>query len=107
MKEFFTNINQELKKITWPTGKELKQHSIQVFVFMVILGLFFAGVDAVISTGVAAATGEDYDEYDYEDYDENDLDDLLEFEHEYDLDDLLDYEYDYDYYEYEEDGDEG
>ncbi|MCL1989912.1 MAG: preprotein translocase subunit SecE [Defluviitaleaceae bacterium] len=56
MKEFFGNIKQELKKITWPTDKEMKSSSAQVFVFMVILTLFFAGVDALIYTGVSVAT---------------------------------------------------
>jgi len=56
MKEFFANIKQELNKITWPTGKEMKSYSAQVFIFMVALSLFFAAVDAIISTGVAALT---------------------------------------------------
>ena len=85
MKEFFGNVKQEWDKITWPTNKEMKQGVTQVFVFMIALSLFFAGVDAIISTGVAAANREpapiveeveedddtDYDEYD-DDEDEND-----------------------------------
>ena len=76
MKEFLGNVKQELDKITWPTGEEMKLHSIQVFVFMVILSLFFAGVDALISVGLAAATQEAVVEEG--DYDEFDLDDLLD-----------------------------
>jgi len=56
MKEFFGNIKLEFKKITWPTDKEMRLHTTQVFVFMVILSLFFAATDAVISAGVYAAT---------------------------------------------------
>ena len=76
MKEFLNDIKQELKRITWPTDKEMKLHTIQVFVFMVFLSLFFAGVDAIISAGIALTTGspeptvieiEDYDaNFDYD-----------------------------------------
>ena len=80
MSEFFWNIKQELKRITWPTAKERKLNTMQVFVFMVALSLFFAAVDAVISTGVAAINREaEEEEYGYEEYD---LDDLLEYEYE-------------------------
>jgi|GEM_PF-1572544 len=54
--EFFGNIKQELKRITWPTDKEMKESTTQVFVFMIILAVFFAGVDAIISAGVVVAT---------------------------------------------------
>jgi len=77
MKEFFGNIKQELDKITWPTAEEMKLHTIQVFVFMVILSLFFAGVDGIISVGLAAATG-DNAVVEEEDYDEIDLDELID-----------------------------
>ena len=78
MKEFFGNIKQELDKITWPTGDEMRLHSIQVFVFMVVLSIFFACVDAVISVGVAAATRDTAAIVEEGDYDEYDLDDLLD-----------------------------
>ena len=83
MKEFFGNIKLELKKITWPTDKEMKLNTIQVFVFMVVLSLFFAATDAVISAGVYAATREtpvvvetDYDtDFDYDYVTDTDTDD--------------------------------
>ena len=59
MKSFFGNVKQEFRKITWPTDKEMKSSTAQVFVFMVVLSLFFAGVDAIISTGVSAASNND------------------------------------------------
>ena len=58
MKKFFGNVKQEFRKITWPTDKEMKASTIQVFVFMVVLSVFFAGIDAIISTGVNAATND-------------------------------------------------
>jgi len=53
MTEFLGNIKQELKRITWPTDKEMKVSSAQVFIFMVVLSIFFAGIDALISLGVS------------------------------------------------------
>ena len=91
MKEFFSNIGVEFKKIAWPTDKEMKLHSTQVFAFMVVLSLFFFAVDGIVSAGMAAATGPStppppiVEEYDY---DEDDAD--------------YDYDYDADY----ENGDE-
>ena len=74
MKEFFGNVKQELRKITWPTDAEMKKYSVQVFVFMIVLSLFFAGIDAVISFGVSASTTTEpfvpvppiVEEYDYD-----------------------------------------
>ena len=77
MKEFFGNIKQEWKKLTWPTDKEMKISTTQVFVFMLILTLFFAAVDGVISVGIAAATGDDA-AYEAVDDDAADLDELLD-----------------------------
>ena len=80
MKEFFENIGLEFKKITWPTNKELKLHTMQVFIFMIVLTLFFAAVDGIISVGIASATdNEDAYETEY-DYDDTDLDELLEYD---------------------------
>ena len=48
----FKNMYHELKKVTWPTKKELLNYSIVVFVFMivmgVIIGLFDLGAGALI-----------------------------------------------------------
>ena len=79
MSEFFSNIKTELKKIAWPTDKEMKLYTSQVFVFMFCMILFFGIVDGVIAQGIAWAnpgnvveeveTDVDYD-YDYEDEEE-------------------------------------
>lgn len=88
--ELFKNVKQEWDKTTWPTADEMKKYTAQVFIFMVVLSLFFAGIDAVVSLGVSAATNNsdpivvevdnDYD-YDYDDsgdltFEDIDLDDL-------------------------------
>lgn len=84
MKEFFGNVKQEWNKLTWPTSKEMKLHSKQVFVFMLVLTLFFAGVDGVISFGLAVQT-EVVPEIEYE-YDDANSDELLDDDEVYDVD---------------------
>ena len=48
----FKNMFHELKKVSWPTRKELLNYSVVVFVFMivmgVIIGLFDLGAGALI-----------------------------------------------------------
>ena len=48
----FKNMVHELKKVSWPTKKELLNYSVVVFVFMivmgVIIGLFDLGAGALI-----------------------------------------------------------
>ena len=48
----FKNMFHELKKVTWPTKKDLLNYSIVVFVFMivmgVIIGLFDLGAGALV-----------------------------------------------------------
>ena len=78
MKEFLQHIREELGRITWPTNKEMKLHTTQVFVFMLIMTLFFAAVDGIISLGLAlpAETDDVYEELAEDDY--PDLDELLD-----------------------------
>jgi len=68
MNEFFKDIGIEFKKVTWPTDKEMKTYTTQVFVFMAIMILFFGAVDGVIARGVSHANPspivEEYDGYD-------------------------------------------
>ena len=42
---FFKNMWHELKKVTWPSGKELAKYSLVVFVFMVIMGVIIGLMD--------------------------------------------------------------
>ena len=49
----FKNMYHELKKVTWPTKKELLNYSVVVFVFLivmgVIIGLFDVGAGALVN----------------------------------------------------------
>ena len=49
MKDFFKGVGNEFRKVTWPTDKEMRDYTIQVFIFIFVLAVFFAGVDFVIS----------------------------------------------------------
>ena len=49
VKGFFKGVSAELKKVTWPTEKEMKSYSLQVLVFVVVLTIFFFVVDLGIS----------------------------------------------------------
>ena len=50
---FFMNMVHELKKVTWPTKKEMINYSVVVFAFMVIMcvviGLFDLGAGALVN----------------------------------------------------------
>jgi preprotein translocase subunit SecE len=56
-REFFTEVIAELKKSAWPTRKELVDSSIVVIMTILVLGLFVAGADILISRIVAMLTG--------------------------------------------------
>ena len=49
VKGFFKGVSAELKKITWPTDKEMKSYTAQVLIFVAVLTIFFFAVDLVIS----------------------------------------------------------
>jgi len=49
VKGFFKGVSSELKKITWPTEKEMKRYTFQVLVFVTLLTAFFFVVDLLIS----------------------------------------------------------
>jgi preprotein translocase subunit SecE len=48
--EFFGGVNKEMKKVSWPTQKELTDNTIIVVVFSIILSIFIFGIDQVYST---------------------------------------------------------
>ncbi len=44
-KSFIEEVKSELKKVKWPTKKEMAKYSIAVIVFIVLFGLYFYGID--------------------------------------------------------------
>ncbi len=51
--EFMNQVRSETSKVVWPTREETIRTAIFVFIMMVILSLFFLGVDSVFSAIVS------------------------------------------------------
>lgn len=49
MFKFFKNVSREMKKVTWPTGKELRGYTVTVVATVAFVAVFFAVIDALIS----------------------------------------------------------
>lgn len=46
--EFYAQVRQEMRKVTWPTLKETRVTTIVVFIFAIIAAAYFMIVDQVI-----------------------------------------------------------
>ena len=46
--QFFRQVKQEVKKVTWPTRKEVTRNCIMVIVLISIAAVFFFFVDQVL-----------------------------------------------------------
>jgi len=46
--DFFKQVKQEIKKVTWPTRKETTMTTVAVLVFSVILTIYLLCVDGII-----------------------------------------------------------
>jgi preprotein translocase subunit SecE len=55
--EFFNQVRAETNKIVWPTREETVRTAIFVFIFMLLLSIFFLGVDTVFGLIVNALIG--------------------------------------------------
>lgn len=47
--EFVNQVRTETSKVVWPTREETIRTAIFVFIFMVVLALFFFGVDSLFN----------------------------------------------------------
>ena len=45
--EFLNQVRTEARKIVWPTREETVKTAIFVFIMMLILSLFFLGIDSI------------------------------------------------------------
>lgn len=50
--EFIRQVQAEGRKIVWPTREETVRTAIFVFIMMLILSLFFLGVDSLFSAAM-------------------------------------------------------
>ncbi len=55
--EFFSQVRQEMRKVTWPTRKETTITTAMVFVMVILAAIFFLLVDLVLSFGVKQILG--------------------------------------------------
>lgn len=55
--EFFNQVRAETNKIVWPTREETVRTAIFVFIFMLMLSIFFLGIDTVFGLIVNALIG--------------------------------------------------
>jgi len=55
--QFITQVKQEATKVTWPSRKEVIATTIMILVVVLLVGLFFFGVDAVLYRLVQAILG--------------------------------------------------
>ena len=55
--EFANQVRAETAKIVWPTREETVRTSIFVFIFMLILSIFFLGIDSAFGLIVKSAIG--------------------------------------------------
>lgn len=55
--EFVNQVRAETGKIVWPTREETVRTAIFVFIFMMILSVFFLGIDSLFGVAVRGAIG--------------------------------------------------
>ena len=49
---FFKEVGFELKKVTWPTKKDMVSYSLAVIVFILIFAAFVGGIDWLLANGL-------------------------------------------------------
>ncbi len=55
--QFFRQVKQEVKKVTWPTRKEVMQTSLMVIVIVAIAATFFFFVDQILGWAIKLILG--------------------------------------------------
>ncbi len=54
IKKYLKDLRSEIKKVVWPTKKQVINNTGIVLTVMVIMGLFLAGIDAGLGAAVKA-----------------------------------------------------
>jgi preprotein translocase subunit SecE len=47
--KYLTEVVKELKKVTWPTWDELKGSTMVVILFSIVMGVYIAGIDFILT----------------------------------------------------------
>jgi preprotein translocase subunit SecE len=58
LKQFFADSRVELRKIVWPNRQETGMTTLVVFVFLLVAGIFFWGLDLALAWATRALTGQ-------------------------------------------------
>jgi preprotein translocase subunit SecE len=56
--QFMLDSRQELRKVSWPTRQETTQMTLVVFVFVILVGFFFWGLDLFLAWATRFLTGQ-------------------------------------------------
>jgi len=56
--QFIQGSRVEIRKVVWPTRQETTQTTLAVFVFLLVLGIFFWGLDLLLLLITRAITGQ-------------------------------------------------
>ena len=56
-KSYLSSVRSEMKRVVWPTKKELVNYSVAVCASLVVVGIVIALLDAVISGGLVLFAG--------------------------------------------------
>jgi len=57
LNEFFANVKEELKKVTWPAKKETYASTMIVIVLVLLSAVFLGGVDMILSRLIRLVLG--------------------------------------------------
>ena len=55
--EFFREVNQEVRRVTWPSRKETVTTTLMVFVMVVAVSVFLSVIDWIIGHGLQLVLG--------------------------------------------------
>ena len=50
--KFFKEVKSELKKVVWPSGKQVVNNTLIVLALVILVGLFIYGLDALFQFGL-------------------------------------------------------
>ena len=56
-KKYLSSVRSEMRRVTWPSKKELRNYSIAVCVSLVVVGVVIAALDLLIGEGLALFAG--------------------------------------------------
>lgn len=56
-KKYFGAVRSEMKRVVWPSKKELINYSVAVVVSLIVVGVVIAGLDTIITEGLVLFSG--------------------------------------------------